>query len=100
MKSMAQKEELFRANVRKYVGIKKTTFKVIAEKAGISAEYLSHLLRGRSSPTLGLIENLASALDISVEALLAEPQPLVVHNAHTHKIANPKKICRKSSVAY
>ena len=90
---MAQKEELFRLNVRKYVAIKKTTYKSIAEKAGISPEYLSHLLRGRSSPTLGLMENIAAALEISVEALLAEPQPIVVGQIQAHKMAHVSQTC-------
>ena len=87
---MAQKADLFRSNVRRHVRLMGITFGELSKKAGISREYLSHMLSGRSSPTLDFCEKIAAALETSLEALLAEPQPqpLVPNGVTGHKIEN------------
>lgn len=42
----------------------------LAERAGISQGYLSELERGEKQPTLPVLKSLASALGISVAALI------------------------------
>lgn len=42
----------------------------LAEKAGISREYLNRLEAARQDPTLGTLEKLAKALKVKVTALL------------------------------
>ena len=42
----------------------------LAEKAGISREYLTRLEAARQDPTLGTLEKLAKALKVPVEELL------------------------------
>jgi transcriptional regulator with XRE-family HTH domain len=43
----------------------------LAEKAGISREYLARLETGRQDPTLSTLEKLAKALGVKVGRLLA-----------------------------
>jgi transcriptional regulator with XRE-family HTH domain len=42
----------------------------LADKAGISREYLARLEAARQDPTLGTLEKLAKALRVRVEALI------------------------------
>jgi transcriptional regulator with XRE-family HTH domain len=53
------------------------TIEAFAELAGMNVTYLSDIERGRQNPSLRKIEDLATALDISVSALLAEAEQLV-----------------------
>ena len=88
---MAQKVELFRANVRRHVRLLKITFGELAEKANVSPQYLSKMLHGKAAPTLPLCERIAFALGTSLEALLAESAsnipPVVVQPEAVHKMA-------------
>ena len=47
----------------------------LAERAGISQGYLSSLERGEKQPTLPVLKRLASALGISVSALIDDNKP-------------------------
>jgi transcriptional regulator with XRE-family HTH domain len=44
----------------------------LAERAGISREYLARLETARQDPTLGTLEKLAKALRVKVRTLLGE----------------------------
>jgi transcriptional regulator with XRE-family HTH domain len=101
MKSMPQKVELFRSNVRREVQRTGVLYSVVAEKAGICSTYLSRILNGRSDPTLPVCEKIAFALGTSLEALLAEPAKVAVSTPHIgdasrrgQKMAISENICR------
>src|SRR5690606_30760332 len=52
------------------------SLRVLASKAGLSASYLSDLERGtRGAPTAPVLERLADALGVSVDALLGRENP-------------------------
>jgi len=70
---MAQKTEAFRENVRHYVGLHGITYGELAQRAGLSREWLSKMLAGKSNPTLPVCERIAEALGVSLEAMVAEP---------------------------
>ena len=57
-------------NVLKYRRRQKLTQAALAEKAGISVSYVSMLERGRRTPPLETIEQLATALGVPALALL------------------------------
>jgi transcriptional regulator with XRE-family HTH domain len=46
------------------------TLKMLAERTGLSVSYLSDMERGRTTPTLGTLETLATALGMTVLDLL------------------------------
>lgn len=69
---MAEKTEAFRHNVRHYCRLTGLTQGELAERADLSQEWLSRMLAGKSNPTLPVCERIATALGISLEALLAE----------------------------
>ena len=69
---MPGKTDAFRANVRRYVRLTRTTYTELAEKADLSREWLSKMLAGKSNPTLPVCERIATALGVSLEALVAE----------------------------
>jgi transcriptional regulator with XRE-family HTH domain len=83
---MAHKTDWFRSNVRERVRLLGTTYVALAKSAGISPEYLSRMLSGRSAPTLPVCEAIAAALGTSLEALIADPQPVVGVTLRGHKI--------------
>jgi len=91
---MSKKAELFRSNVRKHVELLGMKYADLAEKANISRPYLHRMLAGKSQPTLPVCEAIAAALGTSLEALLAEPQPVVVPMPHLHKITNSENILK------
>lgn len=98
---MAQKAELFRANVRREVQRTGVLYSDVAKKAGICSTYLSRILNGKSDPTLPMCEKIAFALGTSLEALLAEPatitrepQHIVVSHIHNHKMVNSEQFCQ------
>lgn len=49
---------------------KDLTLKGVGERSGLSVSYLSDIERGRTTPTLGTLEVLAEALEVSVIDLL------------------------------
>lgn len=67
------KMDCFRTNVRSFLHLRHLTQVAMADRAGLSQEWLSKMLAGRSNPTLPICERIARALDTSLEALLAEP---------------------------
>ena len=83
---MAKKAELFRVNIRKHAALLGMTYADLAQKANISRPYLSRMLAGKSEPTLPVCEAIASAMGTSLEALLAETQPIVAPPIHGHKM--------------
>ena len=68
---MPEKTDAFRENVRRYVKLHGLTYGELADKAGLSREWLSKMLAGKSNPTLPVCERIAEALDTSLEALVA-----------------------------
>jgi len=70
---MPQKTDAFRANVVKYTKLRGMTFGQLADLAGLSREWLSKMLHGKSNPTLPVCERIARALEVSLEALVSEP---------------------------
>lgn len=48
------------------------TLAEVAERCGLSLQYVSNLERGRGNPTLDALRSLASALDTTVTALLGD----------------------------
>jgi len=72
---MPEKTDAFRENVRYYTKLKGMTLGGLADKAGLSREWLSKMLAGRSNPTLPVCERIANALDMSLEALIAVKAP-------------------------
>lgn len=70
---MPPKTDAFRANVRRQVELQGLTYGELASRAGLSREWLSTMLHGKSNPTLPVCERIAAALETSLEALVAEP---------------------------
>lgn len=62
--------KLFADNLRAERARKYFTQEYLAEKAGISTEYLARIEGGKFSPSLVVIVNLALALNISVDKLI------------------------------
>ena len=73
MITMPSKTEAFRINVRRYVRLNDITYGTLAEKAGLSREWLSKMLAGKSNPTLPVCERIAVALNVSLAVLVSEP---------------------------
>ncbi len=71
MNTIPEKTDAFRKNVRQFTKLKGMTLGDLAKNAGLSREWLSKMLAGRSNPTLPVCEKIAKALDTSLEALLA-----------------------------
>jgi len=69
---MPEKTDAFRRNVVKQVRLLGITYGELATRAGLSREWLSKMLHGRSNPTLPVCEQIATALDTSLEALVAD----------------------------
>jgi len=72
------KTDLFRKNVRDFCRLRGITQGKLARRADLSQEWLSTMLTGKSNPTLPVCERIAKALETSLEALLAEPEPPVL----------------------
>lgn len=53
-------------------GISQDAFAV---DAGIDRTYVSRLERGMENPTVGVLEGIATALGVEIEALFARPKP-------------------------
>lgn len=51
------------------------TQEAMAERAGITPTYASHIERGEKRPSLGVLVRIATALDITVDRLLTGSQP-------------------------
>ena len=62
--------KLFAENVRAERARKNYSQEVLAEKAGITPEYLARIEKEKYSPSLVVIANLALALNISVNKLI------------------------------
>ena len=75
MSTTSKKTDIFRKNVRRHVKLNNLTYGELAVKAGLSREWLSKMLSGRSNPTLPVCERIAVALDTSIEALVASHTP-------------------------
>ena len=56
--------------IRAWRDYQKMTIRKLAEKAGISAAYLSQIEGGKRNPTIETLKNIANALDIDVEILI------------------------------
>ena len=60
--------EAFGATVQDLMAEKGVTYRTLAERAGLSAGYLNHLVHGnRPVPSNEVIESLAKALDVEPE---------------------------------
>ena len=70
---VTRKMDLFRQNVREQLKLRRMTQGDLAERVGLSQEWLSKMLCGKSNPTLPTCERIARGLETSLEALLAEP---------------------------
>jgi transcriptional regulator with XRE-family HTH domain len=70
-KETSQLREKFGQRVRWLRGEHGLTQEQLAERAGISVDFLSLIERGRSSPSFENLAELAEALEISVAALFS-----------------------------
>ena len=61
--------------VRKRREERRLTQEALAEAAGVSVPYVSHIERGIKKPSLGTLLRLSAALDVTVDALLRGNQP-------------------------
>ena len=61
--------------VRKLREERHLTQEALAEAAGVSVPYVSHIERGIKKPSLGTLLRLSAALDVTVDALLRGNQP-------------------------
>ncbi len=62
--------EIFAGNVRAERARKQYSQEQLAEKADITTEYLSRIEKGKYSPSLVVIANLAIALGVTVDKLI------------------------------
>ena len=61
--------------VRKLREEHRLTQEALAEAAGVSVPYVSHIERGIKKPRLGTLLRLSAALDVTVDTLLRGNQP-------------------------
>ena len=59
-------------NIKKYREEKILTQEQLADKAGISADYISEIERGKKTPSIKRLLLIAEALEIDIEALFKE----------------------------
>jgi len=60
------KKNLLGARIKQIRKSRRLSQEVLAERAGISAQYVSNIERGRENPTLDLLFRLADALKVSL----------------------------------
>ena len=74
MSNQPSSADLFKAAVGERVFLWRAALKMsrwaLAEKAGVSTDYICRLERGRANPRLVTLQALAAALDTSVHELL------------------------------
>ena len=61
--------------VRRLREERRLTQEALAEAAGVSVPYVSHIERGIKTPSLGTLLRLSAALDVTVDTLLRGNQP-------------------------
>ena len=66
---------MFAANMRRIRLERKLTQEKVAEAAGLHPNYISSVERGERNISIGNIENIAFALDVSMSDLVADSQP-------------------------
>lgn len=66
-------------NIRKERKRQLLTIEQLAEKAGISDNFLGKIERGESMPSLPTIDSIACALGVSIDQLKGETQHLAEH---------------------
>lgn len=71
LKELSQLREKFGQKVRLLRGERDLTQEQLAERAGISVDFLSLIERGKSSPSFENLDELADALEVSVAALFS-----------------------------
>jgi len=71
LKEVSQLREKFGQKVRLLRGERDLTQEQLAERAGISVDFLSLIERGKSSPSFENLDELADALEVSVAALFS-----------------------------
>jgi transcriptional regulator with XRE-family HTH domain len=62
-------------NIRKLRVERQVSQEAFAVDAGIDRTYVSRLERGMENPTVAVLEGIAAALDVGIEALFAAPAP-------------------------
>jgi transcriptional regulator with XRE-family HTH domain len=62
-------------NIRKLRVERGISQDAFAVDAGIDRTYVSRLERGMENPTVGVLEGIATALGVEIEALFARPKP-------------------------
>lgn len=62
-------------NIRKLRVERSISQDAFAVDAGIDRTYVSRLERGMENPTVGVLEGIATALGVEIEALFARPKP-------------------------
>jgi transcriptional regulator with XRE-family HTH domain len=70
-KETSQLREKFGQRIRLLRGEQGVTQEQLAERAGISVDFLSLIERGRSSPSFENLDELADALEVSVAELFS-----------------------------
>lgn len=85
-------------SLRKVRKEKRFTLKKMAEKTGISINYLSQIERGNTNPSIGILKKITNALGISLLELVNEPMRIpfrredvaVVRKDMRRKLVYPK----------
>jgi transcriptional regulator with XRE-family HTH domain len=62
-------------NIRKLRVERQVSQEAFAVDAGIDRTYVSRLERGMENPTVAVLESIAAALDVGIEALFPETRP-------------------------
>jgi transcriptional regulator with XRE-family HTH domain len=70
----AKSSENFRVNLRAEIDRREVSQVSVAESAGISTVYLSMILHGKATPSLGTCDRLAEAVGVAVEKLFKAPK--------------------------
>lgn len=68
----AVKTDMLGRRLREYRALRRLTLRAVAERADVSAGFLSQLERGLSSASIASLARIASALDIGVADLFAD----------------------------
>ncbi len=62
-------------NIRSLRVERQVSQEAFAVDAGIDRTYVSRLERGMENPTVAVLEGIAAALNVEIEALFAKPEP-------------------------
>ncbi|MCA9756367.1 MAG: cupin domain-containing protein [Candidatus Eisenbacteria bacterium] len=88
--------KLLGRRIRRIRQEKNLTLKQIESKVGVSATHISEIERGKTSPTIGALEKIASALDVPPSHLIDVPPVAKLESRHRADL--PSLLMREGAI--